>query len=110
MLNSARIAHRRSSAAGFEPHGYVHIAGPFTVQHPRGIKATLKREAQRAHGVSAASRIIAIDQDGSGGLLVSTSTEHLAHRLGRMLFKTYGGELHHGFGHKGKLAFVWWRC
>lgn len=92
-----------------EPHGYVHIAGEFANAHRPEILAVLGWEAERAHRGSPAARIMAWDEDGSGGLLVTTTTEHLAHRLGRALEKTLGGELHHGFFHSNKLAFVWWR-
>ncbi|MGH9350533.1 MAG: hypothetical protein ACRD26_25080 [Vicinamibacterales bacterium] len=47
--------------------------------------------------------------DSGGRLLVATTTEHPAHRLGQALFKTFGGELH-GFGHGNRPAFVWWQC
>lgn len=111
MRNSTRVTATRASILPvFEPHGYLHVAGDFVTAHRPEIEGMLRREAQRAHRSSPASHIIAMDTDGSCGLLVSTTTEHLAHRLGRALFRSFGGELHHGFGHRNQLAFVWWRC
>jgi hypothetical protein len=98
-----------SPRPGIHVAGYLHAAGDFVTAHRREIEATLRCEAMRAHGESSAADIIATDMDGSGGLLVSTTTEHLAHRLGQALFQSFGGELHHGFGHGNKIAFVWWR-
>ncbi len=92
-----------------EPHGYLHIAGAFVDAHAPDVEAALRREEARAHRASPPSAIIAADPDETGGLLVSTTTEHLAHRLGQALVAAFGGELHHGFGHGHKLAFVWWR-
>lgn len=97
-----------SSDARLDPHGYLHIAGDFANAHGSEIEAVLRREASRAHDASPGARIIAIDTD-AGSLLVSTSTEHLAHRLGRSLVKAFGGELHSGFGLRRQLALVWWQ-
>lgn len=111
MRSSTRFTDTRSPLLpASDPHGYLHVAGHFAAAHRPDIQGMLNREAQRAHRNSPVSRIIATDVDGSGGLLVSTTTEHLAHRLGQALCRAFGGELHHGFGHKNKLAFVWWRC
>lgn len=107
---TARADRQSSCLSASEPHGYVHVAGQFATAHRREIEARLQHEARRARGDSPGSRIIATDVDSGGGLLVATTTEHLAHRLGQALFKTFGGELHHGFGHGNRLAFVWWRC
>lgn len=94
---------------GFEPRGYLHITGVFANTHQSDIETLLRSEEQRAHRISPVARIVARDDEGDG-LLVSTTTEHLAHRLGRALHKNLGGELHHGFSHNNKLALVWWRC
>jgi hypothetical protein len=95
---------------GFEPRGYLHISGEFANTHRSDIETVLRGEEQRAHRDSPTARIVGWDDDGSGGLLVTTSTEHLAHRLGRSLEKGLGGEVHHGFSYNNKLALVWWRC
>ena len=39
---------------------------------------------------------------------VSTTTEHLAQRIGHALNKAYGGEVHYDFSHENKLARVSW--
>ena len=93
---------------GFEPRGYLHIAGGFAKAHHSDIETVLRTEEQRAHRISPEARILARDDKGDG-LLVSTTTEHLAHRLGHALHKNLGGELHHGFLRDNKLALVWWR-
>lgn len=105
---SSAIRTSSSSGPDREPHGYLHIAGAFANGHRGEIEAALAREARRASEASPAARIIAIDTD-TGSLLVSTTTEHLAHRLGRALVKAFGGELHSGFGLRNNLALVWWQ-
>ena len=41
-------------------------------------------------------------------LLVTTTTEHLAIRLGQALEKAFDGKVLFGFSHENKLAHVWW--
>lgn len=100
---------RAMTPPDIQPHGCVHVGGTFAAANREHVETLLWREAQRAHLTSPAARILACDDDGSGGLLVTTSTEHLAHRLGRLLRSAHGGEVHHGFSHNNRLAFVWWR-
>jgi hypothetical protein len=97
------------SPAPLEVHGYLHVGHGLSSARASALIRVMKDEAGRASRQSPQSQIIAIDDDGSGGLLVSTTTEHLAHRLGKALHAAFGGTLHHGFGHCYKLAFVWWR-
>ena len=78
-----------------DPHGYVHVEGAYALTHRLEIEALLRREADRAHRDSPASDVIAWDDDGTSGLLVTTTTEHLAHRLRSALHKALGGKLHH---------------
>jgi hypothetical protein len=42
-------------------------------------------------------------------LTVSTTTEHLAQRLGQALEKAFDGSVHYDFSHENKLARVTWR-
>jgi hypothetical protein len=39
---------------------------------------------------------------------VTTTTEHLAQRLGHALEKSFGGNTHYEFSHENKLARVNW--
>jgi hypothetical protein len=94
---------------GIAPRGYLHVATDVSTLGRPDVEGVLMDEARRAHRESPVADIIAVDDDGVNGLLVSTTTEHLAHRLGRALYKKFGGELHHGFGRRNSLALVWWR-
>ena len=42
-------------------------------------------------------------------LTVTTTTEHLAQRLGRALEKAFSGDVLYDFSHENKLARVKWR-
>jgi hypothetical protein len=90
------------------PHGYLHVDGDFLALHHADIEALLHREVERAEEDNPIGQVIDWGDDGSGGLLITTSTEHLAQRLGRALAKAYHGQLRFGLSHENKLAHVWW--
>jgi hypothetical protein len=96
---------RRTSGA---PHGYVHIDGEFVVRHHEEIERLVANEDARAREDNPLGRILQISPDGTGGLLVTTTTEHLAIRIGRALEKAFDGKLLFGIAHETRLAHVWW--
>lgn len=96
---------RRSSGV---PHGFVHVDGEFVAPHRDDILHLLHNEADRASEDNPLGQVLDWGDDGTGGLLVTTTTEHLAIRLGRALEKAFDGKLLFGFSHENKLAHVWW--
>jgi hypothetical protein len=97
----------RRSASGV-PHGFVHVDGDFARAHRAEIEALLRRDADAAGKDNPTGRVMNWGDDGTGGLLLTTTTEHLAIRLGRTLEKSYDGRALFGFSHENKLAHVWW--
>jgi hypothetical protein len=91
------------------PHGFVHIDGNFVAAHQDELLRLLHNEAERALDDNPLSQVLDWGADGTGGLLVTTTTEHLAIRLGQALEKAFDGKLLLGFSHDNKLAHVWWR-
>lgn len=89
--------------------GYVHLRGAFLEAHLAEIERLLENEADRAMDDNPLGRIMVIDRDEAGDLLVKTTTEHLAQRLGHALEKAFHGEVRYDFGHENKLAHVWWQ-
>jgi hypothetical protein len=47
-------------------------------------------------------------RDEKGRLMLATTTEHLAQRLGRSMHKAFKGEVRYDFSHENKLAHVYW--
>lgn len=90
------------------PHGFLHIDGDFFAQHRPDLERLLRNEADRAREHNPLDQAIDWEDLNGDGLLVTTSTEHLAQRLGRALQKAFDGELHYGFSHENKLAHIWW--
>jgi hypothetical protein len=67
----------------------------------------LKNEADRAAADNPLGKIMSCET-GDTGLNVTTTTEHLAERLGQALEKAYGGNVRYDFSHENKLARVYW--
>ena len=91
-----------------EPRGFVYLDGDFYVAHHEEIEQLLNNEAERAAEDNPMARIMEVKREVGDKLTVSTTTEHLAQRLGHALEKAYGGTVHYDFSHENKLARVNW--
>lgn len=91
------------------PSGYVHLSGAFLLAHFDEITRLLHNEAERAAEDNPLARIMESKQEATGRLTVTTTTEHLAQRLGHALEKAYDGEVRYDFSHENKLAHVYWQ-
>ncbi len=91
------------------PGGYVYLDGAFLAAHREEIEQLLRNEAERAAGDNPLARVMAWNQGAGQQLMVATTTEHLAQRLGHALEKAFSGQVRYDFSHENKLARVWWR-
>ena len=91
-----------------EPRGFVFLDGSFSVTHHDEIEQLLRNEAQRAAEDNPLARIMEFKSGDNHKLTVTTTTEHLAQRLGQALEKAFGGSTHYDFSHENKLARVNW--
>lgn len=94
--------------AKHQVRGYLRIEGAFAKAHRPEILQLLRREAERAGEDNPLGRIIAIDRT-SRAMTVTTSTEHVAKRLGSALESAYDGEIEYKFSHGEKFARITWR-
>lgn len=90
------------------PRGFVYLDGSFYVEHHEEIEQLLQNEAARAAEDNPLSRIMEFKRGKEHKLTVSTTTEHLAQRLGSALEKAFGGHTRYDFSHENKLARVNW--
>lgn len=90
------------------PSGYVHLDGAFLAQHKDEIERLINNEAERAGEDNPLARLMKWEQDKKGRLTVTTTTEHLAQRLGHALEKAFDGTVRYDFSHENKLAHVYW--
>lgn len=92
-----------------EPRGFVFLDGAFFVEHRKEIKQLLRNEAERAAEDNPLARILEWKEGEGHQLTVSTTTEHLAQRLGHTLEKAFDGSVDYDFSHENKIARVSWR-
>jgi NMD protein affecting ribosome stability and mRNA decay len=91
------------------PSGYVHLRGAFLTAHFEAITKLLHNEAARATEDNPLARIMEMKPEADAQLTVTTTTEHLAQRLGHALEKSYQGTVRYDFSHENKLAHVYWQ-
>lgn len=91
------------------PSGYLYVEGAFVAEHTNEIKQLLNNEAERASEDNPLGRIVTWQLRSSDSMLLTTTTEHLAQRLGHALNKAYDGRVEYDFSHENKLARVTWR-
>ena len=92
-----------------EPRGFVFLDGDFLSAHREEIEQLLQNEAKRAAEDNPLARTMEFKRGDGHKLTVSTTTEHLAQRLGHAVDKAFGGRVHYDFSHENKMARVSWR-
>ena len=92
-----------------EPRGFVFLDGDFFSAHGDEIEQLLRNEAKRAAEDNPLARAMEFKRGDGHKLTVSTTTEHLAQRLGHAVEKAFAGSVHYDFSHENKLARVSWR-
>ncbi|HZM90758.1 MAG TPA: BCAM0308 family protein [Blastocatellia bacterium] len=88
--------------------GLVYLSGDFLPSHRPEIERLLTNEAERAVIDNPLAQIMGRETDENGRLVISTTTEHFAQRLGHALEKAFDGEVRYDFSHENKLARVYW--
>lgn len=96
-------------AADGEPCGFVYLDGPFLVRHGKEIENLILNEAKRAGEDNPLARILELKEREGHKLTVTTTTEHLAQRLGHAVEKAFGGKVQYNFSHENKIARVSWQ-
>ncbi len=90
------------------PAGYVYLEGAFLLKHQDEIARLVTNEAIRASEDNPLTLILVWESDEMGRLTVTTTTEHLAQRLGHAIEKAFDGDIRYDFSHENKLARVYW--
>jgi hypothetical protein len=89
------------------PAGYVRLAGDYQRVHRAEILRRMRRceaSEKRAHALQ---RIIAVSEVG-GDLVVTTTDNHLARRIGEVLVKAFKGRCAYDYGRDDNLLRVSW--
>lgn len=90
------------------PGGFVYVEGAFLLSHLDDIERLISNEAERASADNPLARVMKTEPVDKDLLIVSTTNEHLAMRLGHALEKAFAGKVRYGFSHENKLVRVRW--
>jgi hypothetical protein len=90
-----------------DPGGVVTLSGPFWSDHRDEILNLIQNEEKRAMATNPLERLIDISSEGEN-LVIRTTNEKLAQRLGRALHRAYNGEVEYKWSEDNKLARVSW--
>jgi hypothetical protein len=92
-----------------EPRGFVYLDGAFFDAHAEEVEQLVHNESERAAEDNPLARILEWKRGEDHKLTVTTTTEHLAQRLGHALEKAFSGSAKYDFSHENKLARVTWQ-
>lgn len=89
------------------PSGQVTLKGPFLTWHLDEILRIIANEEKRARQKNPLERIMSLSEE-DGRLVITTTDEKLAQRIGRELCKAYGGTVTYRWSHNDKFLRVQW--
>lgn len=90
------------------PAGFVHLSGAFLAAHSEELLHLVNNEASLENKGHPLERIMATCPE-NGGLLITTTSIHLARRLGEAVNRAYKGELDFHYNEEEMLLRVHWR-
>jgi hypothetical protein len=90
------------------PGGIVTLMGDYVVPHKEDLMNLIRNEEARARGFNPLERVMSIKESGRGSIVISTTNEKLAQRIGRAVKKAFHGEVTYRWSHDNKLARVDW--
>ncbi|HTG00308.1 MAG TPA: BCAM0308 family protein [Nitrospirota bacterium] len=90
------------------PGGIVTLKGAVVLLHKRDLINLVKNEEERARAFNPLERVISVKENGLGSIVISTTNEKLAQRIGRAVKKAFHGEVTYHWSHDNKLARVDW--
>ncbi len=88
--------------------GYVTISGDFARSHKDEILNLIRNKETLSMGNNPLGRVMGI-KDKKDSIELTTTTDKLAQRIGRMLKKTFCGELVYKWSDDIKLARIFWK-
>ncbi len=90
------------------PGGIVTLRGDYVLAHKQDVMNLVRNEEERARGFNPLERVMSIKENGHGSIVISTTNEKLAQRLGRAIKKAFHGEVTYRWSHDNKLVRVDW--
>ncbi len=88
--------------------GYVYLSGEFFQSHKDEIMRLINNELEKARGLNPLHQIISMKEK-EGTFIIETTTDHLAQRLGRAIYRAFKGDLEFRWSKGDKLVRVYWK-
>jgi hypothetical protein len=89
------------------PQGIVTLSGDYWPQHREDILNLIRNEEARGTNTNPLERIIDIREE-SGSLIIETTNEKLAQRIGRSVHRAHKGEVDYRWSGDNNLVRVYW--
>lgn len=89
------------------PAGIISLSGDFYSAHADEIHNLVNNTAQSSAAKNPLGRVMDINKE-KGGVTITTTDVKLAQKIGRVVFKAHGGELHYTWSHAGPPVRVTW--
>lgn len=89
------------------PAGIISLSGDFYIAHEDEINNLVNNTAQSSAAKNPLGRVMDISKE-KGGVTITTTDVKLAQKIGRVVFKAHGGELHYTWSHAGPPVRVTW--
>ncbi|QXE90828.1 BCAM0308 family protein [Geomonas subterranea] len=92
---------------GEDPAGVVTLSGPYLSLHREEILNMVRQQETKHREKNPLGRIMEIKEE-NGGIVVTTTEDKLAQKIGRELYKSQRGELHYKWSHDQHMVRVEW--
>lgn len=90
------------------PGGIVTLKGDYVLPHKQDLLKLIRNEEDRARGLNPLERVMSVKENGYGSIVISTTNEKMAQRIGRAIKKAFHGEVAYHWSHDNKLVRVDW--
>lgn len=90
------------------PGGVLTLKGAAGAAFRDDLMKLIKNEEHRARGINPLERVMSVEENGRGDIIINTTNEKLAQRLGRAVKKAFHGDVTYRWSHDNKLVRVDW--
>jgi NMD protein affecting ribosome stability and mRNA decay len=90
------------------PAGIISLGGDYYAAHEEVINNLVNNTAQASAAKNPLGRVMDISKEKDGVTIITTTDVKLAQKIGRVVFKAHGGELHYTWSHAGPPVRVTW--
>ncbi len=92
------------------PGGVLTLNGAAAAAFRDDLMNLIKNEERKARGINPLERVMSIEENGRGDIIINTTNEKLAQRLGRAVKKAFHGDVTYRWSHDNKLVRVDWQA